>query len=91
MPPKRGKEKKSTEKKTFCPLRWIEDETVSVLPVTAAKTGQKVYPGVYGDFKWLKKVYEAQVLKVSGEFMFRFPWLSSTTRVFVYSRFNAHC
>ena len=37
-------------------------------------TGQKVYPGVYGDFKWLKKVFEAQVLKVSGKFfiLFRF-------------------
>ena len=64
--PKRGKEKGAT-KKTFCLLRWIEDETVSVLPTTAAKAGQKVYPGVYCEFKWLKNVYEAEVLKVSGK------------------------
>lgn len=48
-------------------MRWIEDETVSVLPVTAAKAGQNVYPGVYSDFKWMGKLYEAEVLKVSGK------------------------
>ena len=48
--PKRGK---VAGKKTFCLLRWIEDETVSVLPATSANTGHKVYPGVYCEFKWL--------------------------------------
>ena len=65
MPPK-GKGKKGAEKK-FCLLRWIEDETVSVLPTTAAKTGQNLYPGVYAEFKWLRTVYEAEVLRISGK------------------------
>lgn len=63
--PKRGKG--GASKTSFCLLRWIEDETVSVLPVTAAKSGQKVYPGIYGEFKWLRQLYEAEVLKVSGK------------------------
>jgi hypothetical protein len=66
MPPKKNK-KRATEKKEFCLLRWIEDETVSVLPVTAAKAGQSVYPGVHAEFKWLKNTYEAEVLRISED------------------------
>lgn len=66
MPPKKSK-KSATEKKKFCLLRWIEDETVSVLPATSAKAGQSVYPGVYAEFKWLKNTYEAEVLRISGK------------------------
>ena len=66
--------KRSKTKKTFCLLRWIEDETVSVLPVTATKTGQKVYPRVYYKFKCLAKFYEAEILKVSGKALL-FGWL----------------
>lgn len=65
MPPKQ-KGKKGAEKK-FCLLRWLEDETVSVLPTTAAKAGQNLYSGVYAEFKWLRTVYEAEVLRISGK------------------------
>ena len=58
--PKHGK----STKKTFCQLREIEDKRVSVLPATVTKTGQKVYPGVYCEFKWPAKFYEAEILKV---------------------------
>lgn len=68
--PKCGKDTKSKSKaKTFCLLRWIQDETVSVLPITTTKAGQKVYPGSFGDFKWLVTFYEAEVLKVSGKIL----------------------
>ena len=69
--PKRGK----SNKKKFCLLRWLEDETVSVLPATAAKTGQKVYPGCYCKFKWLTKFYEVEILKVLGTMTLLLDWL----------------
>ncbi len=63
--PKRKKEEKPRK---FCLVRWLDDETVSVLPVQAAKEGQKVFQGSYADFKWLgKQLYEAEVLKISGK------------------------
>ena len=49
-------------------LRWLDDEKISVEPISAAKSGEKVYAGVFGDFKWAGKYYEAEVLKISGEY-----------------------
>jgi len=62
--PKRKKEEKPSK---FCLVRWVDEETVSVLPVRAAKEGQKVFQGSYTDFKWLGHPYEAEVLKISGK------------------------
>ena len=61
-----AKRTKAAAEKKFCLLRWLEEETVSVLPIKSAKDGQKVYQGAYADFKWLGKCYEAEVLKISG-------------------------
>ena len=64
--PKRSQSGKGPSEKKFCLVRWLEEETVSVLPIKSAKDGQKVYQGAYANFKWLGKFYEAEVLKVSG-------------------------
>ena len=51
----------------FCLLRWIEDETVSVVRADTVKKGMEVYVGAFAEFKWLGKFYEAEVLKISGK------------------------
>ena len=52
---------------SFLLLRWLIDEKVSIEPFSSAKKGTKVYTGVFGEFKWSGKFYEAEVLKISGE------------------------
>ena len=53
--------------KRFCLLRWLCDETVSVLPVSTVRKGQNVYTSAIAEFKFAGTFYEAEVLKVSGE------------------------
>jgi len=51
----------------LCLVRWVEDETLSVLPTSAIQVGQTAYVGAFGDFKWGGKFYEGEVLQMSGE------------------------
>ena len=62
-----GGKTKTKQAKNFCLLRWICAETVSVLPETTVRPGQKVYTGAIAEFKFAGTFYEAEVLKVSGE------------------------
>lgn len=55
MPPKR-----------FALTRWLIDESVGVVPLTAAKKGQTPHVGAFLDMKYLGKFYEAEILKISG-------------------------
>ena len=45
----------------------VKDETLSVLPATAIRPGEKVYIGAFSSFKWAGKFYDGEVLGVSGE------------------------
>lgn len=54
----------------FILVRWLEEESLSVIPASTARQGQKVYVGVFGDFKWAGKFYEGEVLSLSGKFIF---------------------
>ena len=49
-------------------VRWLEDETVGVMPMSAISKEDKgnVYPGAIAKLKWKKKLYEAEILKISG-------------------------
>ena len=42
----------------FVLVRWIEEETLSVLAASAIRHGKNVYVGVFGEFKWAGKFYE---------------------------------
>ncbi len=53
--------------KVFLLVRWLEDETVGVFPVTAVKKGQGYYVGACIDTKYKKKLYHSEVLKISGK------------------------
>ncbi len=48
--------------KRCCLLRWVGEETVSVVREDSAKCGVEIYVGA---LKWLGKFYEAEVLKIS--------------------------
>jgi len=65
--PKRGKSK--TKAQQFCLVRWLEDETVSVvLASSAADSKQNPCVGAIQKFKWTGgKSFDAEVLKLSGE------------------------
>ncbi len=54
--------------KIFLLVRWMEDETVGVVPVTAVKKGQEFDVGAYVETKFKKKFYESEVLKISGKY-----------------------
>lgn len=50
-------------------VRWLEDETVGVMPISAIAKEDKginVFPGAIAKIKWKKLFYDAEILKVSG-------------------------
>jgi len=65
-----GKAKSKAKAKTlkFCLVQWLEDETVSVVPATSADGKHKLSVGEMRSFKWIRKLYDAEVLRLSGEF-----------------------
>ena len=47
-------------------VRWVGEETLSVVLLTTARKTEKVYSGSFTEFKWGGKYYEGEVLKLSG-------------------------
>ncbi len=56
-----------SDDKKFALVRWVEEETLSVMSATSLRAGQKMYTGAFADFKWAGKYFEGEVLAVSGE------------------------
>ncbi len=55
--------------KEFVLVRWLEEETIGVMPCSAAPPGVSLYPGLTTLMKWKgKKQYEVEILKVSSKF-----------------------
>ena len=52
----------------YCLVRWLEDESVGVMPLSSSKTPD-VYVGKMTEFKYCGKYYDAEILKISGECM----------------------
>lgn len=50
----------------FVLVRWVGEETVSVIKGNSVRSGEDVYVGAFTNFKWAGKFYEAEVLKISG-------------------------
>lgn len=55
-------------KKKFALVRWIEEESVGVMPAGAAPKGEDLYVGCLTKMKWGngKKLYDVEILKLSG-------------------------
>ena len=52
----------------FVLVRWMEEETLSVMGATSVKNGQEIYRGAIADFKWGGKTfYEGEILAMSGK------------------------
>ena len=60
----RAKSKRSINSTEYALLRWLDDEKISVEPISSAKGKEKMYAGYFGDFKWAGRFYEAEVLKI---------------------------
>ena len=61
----------SVEGSEFVLVRWVEDESYVVMPLSAVpqKEREDVYPGQFTRMKWQgKKLYDVEVLKVSSKF-----------------------
>ena len=58
----------SKKEKKYLLVRWIADETLSVLADSASRPGQKLYVGAEGSFKWAGKYYKGEVLGISGDY-----------------------
>ena len=54
-------------KPKFALVSWLEDDSVGVVPLSAAKDGEKVYPGAMLPIKFQRKYYDAEILKISGK------------------------
>lgn len=65
-----GKEAGMTSSSKFVLIRWMEEETLSVLATKSVRQGQQVYAGAFGEFKWGGKFYEGEVLSLSGKLNF---------------------
>ena len=54
------------QKGKYCLVRWVDEETVSVVLTTSVREEQRVeVAGIY-HFKWSGKYYKGEVLKISG-------------------------
>lgn len=65
MPPK-----KRSKEKLFILVRWLVDETVGVMPLTALHRDCRAHVGAVVEVKYGRKFYQAEVLKISGECYF---------------------
>jgi len=52
--------------KSYLLMRWVEDESLSIISSTAARSADKLYVGATGDFKWSGRFYNGEVLGISG-------------------------
>ena len=52
---------------TYLLVRWIEEDSVGVMPSTTLKKGQMASVGMTTELKYNSKFYDAEILKVSGE------------------------
>ncbi len=59
-----GKHTATKTPTSFALVRWLSDETVRVVPLSATKEVARV--GYVVNMKWGRKLYEAEILKISG-------------------------
>lgn len=53
---------------TFALVRWLNDESVTAMPLSALKDKNSAIVGATVDMIWTKgKTYEAEILKISSE------------------------
>ena len=50
----------------FMLVRWLEEETLSVLLSCKTRRGDIPVVGLTGDFKWSGRFYEGEILAISG-------------------------
>lgn len=55
------------ERKRFVLVRWLEDESVGVVPVSAVHADSRVYVGALAKVKYGRKFFDAELLQTSGE------------------------
>lgn len=54
----------------FMLVRWIEDEKIGVMPVSAVQKGNPVQVGAIVPVKWSAgKYYDAEILQLSGKYI----------------------
>ena len=63
-----GAAKKCSKK--FVLVRWVEEDSVGVMPIAAAPNSKDIYVGCFTKMTWTpkgKKLYDVEVLKISGK------------------------
>ena len=53
-------------KSKFVLVSWVEEGSVGVMPLTAARDRDKLHIGVVVPMKFQGKYYDAELLKISG-------------------------
>ena len=54
-------------KPRFALVRWVEEESVGVMPLSAVKKNSNIFVGAIVEMKFKKAFYDAEVLKISGK------------------------
>ena len=57
----------ATNSKPFGLVRWIVDESVTVMPLSTLKKGYEAVVGNVVEMKFGRIYYEAEILRISGE------------------------
>ena len=57
---------KQPKQMQFAIVRWVEEESVGVMPLTAMHKGQTVHVGTYCEMKF-KSNNEVEILKIDGK------------------------
>lgn len=53
----------------FALVRWVDEESVGVMPTKVARNPEELYVGCLTEMRWKgKKFYDVEVLKLSGTF-----------------------
>lgn len=47
-------------------VRWLGEETLSVVPTTTVREADQIYIGSFVTVKWGGKYYESEILSISG-------------------------
>ena len=67
----------------FFLVRWLEDESVTVLPIGTLKAGvEAAFVGNVTDIKFGKKYYEGEILRISGRKTDIYPYISYNYIIF---------
>ena len=72
--------------KKFALVRWLEEKSVGVMPISSAQNPEELYVGCVTKMKWTrgKKLYDVEILKLSGK-CYKYKIEATVTTTLIYA------